>query len=103
MSHWTKTGPLSTIGLERRIYEALGPHPHIVLYRKGELILQRLSKGIYTHLFENDPPFRTRIRRAAQISHAVGKGAPVVTSFGATTMLGICSLQTRGMMLQFAI
>ena len=27
--HWTKTGPFSTIDLEKRIYEALGPHPHM--------------------------------------------------------------------------
>jgi protein kinase X len=76
--HWTKTGPFSTIDLERRIYEALGPHPHVVPYRKvnkfGELILQRLSKGtIYTHLLENDPPFRTRIRWAAQIAYALAR------------------------------
>lgn len=75
---WTKTGPFSTIDLERRIYEALGPHPHIVQYHEvnkfGELILQRLSKGtIDTHLFENDPPFRTRIRWAFQIAQALAR------------------------------
>ena len=40
---WVKSEPFSTIDLERRIYEDLGPHPHIVPYREvnicGELIL----------------------------------------------------------------
>jgi hypothetical protein len=56
--HWIKTGPFSTIDLERRIYESLGPHPHIVPYRPvnayGELGLQRISKGPMHTLLEND-------------------------------------------------
>src|SRR5882762_714447 len=76
--HWTKTGLFSTIDLEKKIYEAVGPHPHIVPYcevnKFSKIILQHLSKGmIYTHLLKNDFLFRTHIHWAAQIAHTLAR------------------------------